>query len=190
MKVKFSKKLDFDILDRTNPGNFLNNYLGYKSIDPEKFYKDFIKKMTTFFKKANTGEWKEVIETNKSCNRPLFWQVIVIQPYTNFSLHAHPNIEYSYIVEGALYEIRLKDNIYDSDYCIKNLVGPDISNLVKNDFIFNKINKNKALINDRGSVHLSYTKSEGCIVYCLWSGLHAHISLYPEFFDNFDPIKN
>ena len=185
MKIKFSKKLDFDILDRANPGNFLNNYLGYESVDPEKFYKNFIKNMTKYFKKANTGEWKEVIETNKSCRRQLFWQVIVIQPYTKFSLHAHPNIEYSYIVEGALYEIRVKNNIYD----IKNLVGPDISNLVKNDFIYNKINKNIALINDRGSVHLSYTKSEGCIVYCLWSGLHAHISLYPEFFDDFDLTK-
>ena len=186
-KIKFSKKLDFDILDRTNPGNFLNHYLGYKNVDPVKFYKDFIKNMTKFFKNRNTNEWKEAIETNKSCKRPLFWKVITIPPYTKFSLHAHPNIEYDYVAEGTLYEIRSKHNIYKSDYCNNNPIGPDISNLSKNDFIFDKTIKNTALINDKGSVHLSYTKSEGCVVYSLWTGVHAPITLYPKFFDEFDP---
>ena len=189
MKIKFSKKLDFDILDRTNPGYFLNNYLGYENVDPKKFYKDFIKNMTTFFKKKNTCEWQEVIETNKSYKKLLFWQIIIIPPYTKFSLHAHPNIEYSYIAEGTLYEIRCKYNIYNGDYYIKNRNSPDISNLVKNDFIFNEINKSTVLINDGGSVHLSYTKLERCVIYCLWTGMHVHIDSYPEFFDDFDPKK-
>jgi len=189
-KIKFSKKLKFNILDKTEPGKFLNQYLGYESVLPEKFYKDFIKNMNNFFKNRNIEEWKEVIETNKSCNRPLYWQIIVIPPYTKFSLHAHPNIEYDYVAEGALYEIRAINNIYNIDYCKKNPLGPDISKLKKKDFIFNKTSKNTALINDVGSIHLSYTKSEQCVIFSLWTGVHANISLNPVFLDKFDPIDS
>jgi hypothetical protein len=145
--------------------------------------------MSLFFINKKKSQWTELIKKNKSCNEKLFWQMIYIPPYSMFQLHAHPNIEYDYVVDGNFYEIRCKHIIKDN-YCIKNPIGPDISNFSINDFYFNKISKNNALINDIGSVHLSFTKDKHCLLYCLWSGKHANISIYPLFLKNFNPNKN
>lgn len=173
-----------------NPGKFLNK-LGYDDIDPTIFNKMFTKKMYNFFTCNNLQhQWKEVIRTGKSCKRPLFWQVINIPPYSSFTLHAHPNIEYGYVIKGALYEIRLQQSI-DSNYCIQNPIAPDVSLFSQKDYIYKKIKENECIINDTGSIHLSYTKSEGCALYTLWSGVHANVPTekYSKFLLNFNIQK-
>ncbi len=115
--------------------------------------------------------------------------MIYIPPNMAFILHAHPNIEYDYVAEGEFYGIRCKHDVYKSDYCNNKPIGPDISNLTVKDFFINKSTKGHAVINDIGSIHLSFTKSKPCMLYCLWSGLHANIpnEFYPKFLINFHP---
>jgi len=188
--IKLSNKIKFNINDRLEPGVFLNNLLGYKNVEPIEFYETFRNRMSSFFNnKKNNNQWKELIKTNKSCNRNLYWQVIYVPPYHFMHIHAHVTVEYDYVAEGEIYQIRCK-NEYNSNYYLKNLKGPDISKLSKNDFFLDKTTKNNAIINDIGSIHISFTKSKPCKIFSLFSGDFASIQHIPYFLNNFNPKQN
>jgi len=189
--ITFSESKLFNIHNKNEPGNFLNKLLGYNYVVPINFYNNFINSMNQYFKHKNKKQLQEIVETNKSCNRKLYWQIIYIPPYKVFNFHVHPNVEYEYVVEGTFYQIRCKDDIV-KNYCnIKSdKENINISHLPKNRFYENFINQGDSLINEAGSIHLSFTKSKPCILYSLWSKKHANIVKYPPFLINFNPRKN
>ena len=93
-------------------------------------------------------------------------------------------VDDDYVVEGTLYEYKLKNKLAKKGSCIDYSHDKIFKNMVIQDFEFNKIEKNNFIINDSGSCHISYTKDEGCILYSLWSGLHIKINELPVFFKN------
>lgn len=182
--ILFSNKLYLNFRNKLKPGIFLNKFLGYKYTEPSVFYNNFINNLNNYFASNNKIELFKLIKTNKSCNYPLFWQIIIIPPKTIFSFHIHPNIEYDYVVEGKLYEYKLKNKLAKNGLCIDYSHSKIFKNMSIQDFEFNKIEKNEFIINDSGSCHISYTKDEGCILYSLWSGVHIKINEFPSFFKN------
>jgi hypothetical protein len=51
---------------------------------------------------------RQFLTTGMSNGRPLQWSMIDCGPACQFQLHAHPNIEVIYAVQGALHEIRME----------------------------------------------------------------------------------
>ena len=60
----------------------------------------------------------------------------------------------------------------------------------KNDFFLDKTTKNNAIINDIGSIHISFTKSKPCKIFSLFSGDFVSIQHIPYFLNNFNPKQN
>lgn len=51
-------------------------------------------------------EYDEFCTTGKSNGRAMKWDIMTISPNTSFKLHAHPNIEIIYVIQGAIHEYR------------------------------------------------------------------------------------
>lgn len=164
--ILFSNKLNYDINDKYGPGKFLNDFLGYKAVNPIKFHNDFKNNLSVNLHKLNN----------------LFWQIIILPPYTNFSYHIHPNIEYDYVAEGKLYEIRGIDIIDPNILSNHNNIHKIMEKLSIENFEHRVFEKDNALINQAGSFHLSYTKKERCVIFALWSGNEIKIDVQPPFF--------
>ena len=176
--ILFSRKIPFSFNENTAPGKYLNEFLGYNNVKPLKFYNDFNKHMQDHFNIKNNKEWNIIKNSGKSCNNTLYWQVIIIPSDKNFLLHSHPNIEYIYIAEGDLYEVRAKPEKIKNGICVKKTNNEVLKNFDKKDFEYNKFTEGKFLINDPGSIHLSYTKKSRCVLFTLWSGNHLPINDY------------
>lgn len=58
-----------------------------------------------------SDEYDEFIKTGKSNGREMKWDIMTIQPNTSFKLHAHPNIEIIYVIQGAIHEFRYEVSI-------------------------------------------------------------------------------
>ena len=85
----------------------VNKYFDSKLIDHETFKNKVSFQLVTHFQEINcTDDLNEFLTTGKSNDRHLFWEIMKIAPNTSFSLHAHPNIEMIYVIEGAIYEYR------------------------------------------------------------------------------------
>lgn len=141
----------------------------------------------TFFQKIGKVEdLQELRTTGKSNNRPLKWDIMSIAPNCAFRLHAHPNVEVIYVIAGSIHEFRHR-GLPPKDYSTstEDNEGPDFSQSA--DAIFEQATTSAGpgdsgfLINEKGSVHLSYSGSKGCHLLLLWSGCHANVqkSGYP-----------
>lgn len=133
---------------------------------------------------------KEFLNTGTSNGRPLKWSFLDCGPACQFKLHAHPNIEVIYCVQGALHEIRMdgspitkafeKETTTNSnnDHLLK---GPDLSSLSRS-WKFATVQEGEWLINEVGSIHKSFcaTNGEGCQLLVLWGGSHADVSADKE----------
>jgi len=184
-KISFSKPLLFNNKHKLEPGEFLNQNLGYKNVDPKQFYEKFIKVSKKKFTHKNKHKFKNILNTDRSCGKKLYWQVWYIPPYTNISYHEHANFEYNYIAEGEFHEIRYEKDIKEN-YCnIKKVKNINDSNIPENEFINNKFNKGSGFVNQPGTIHLSFTQSKPCILYTLWSEKHANIRKIPLFLKKF-----
>jgi hypothetical protein len=154
---------------------------------------------------ALSSDYNEFRLTGKSNGREMKWDIMTIQPNTSFRLHAHPNLELAYVIKGVIYEYRyegspLKDFTSSTDTSGPNLSqgvsgvfkqkyssarsherdsGIIDSGLIAQNYDTNmnivKDNHEGFLLNEKGSVHLSFTKEEGACLLVLWSGSHANI---------------
>jgi len=154
----------------------------------------------------------EFYQTTKSNNRMLRWNIMDISPNTSFKLHAHQNIEVIFVIKGSIHELRLVNSYPSMKkvYGIDETTGPDLSGRASQllfqhrctsavdihslppppssssscQFSTNLIEEYQRsfLINERGSIHLSYTSDDGALLLVLWSGGHGNIPLdqYPD----------
>jgi hypothetical protein len=51
-------------------------------------------------------EYSEFCSTGRSNDRQMKWDIMTISANTSFKLHAHPNIEIIYVMQGAIHELR------------------------------------------------------------------------------------
>ena len=51
-------------------------------------------------------EFDEFCKTGRSNDRQMKWDIMTISANTSFKLHAHPNIEIIYVMQGAIHELR------------------------------------------------------------------------------------
>lgn len=128
----------------------------------------------------------------KSNNRNLQWALMDCAPGCQFHLHAHPNLELVYCVKGELHEIRLDDDdhVLTKTFEPMNPSNEDDSNHQNNGKLkgpslldcsrpwkFGTLTKGNWLVNRVGTIHKSFTATngEGCVLLTLWGGSHANI---------------
>lgn len=132
-------------------------------------------------------ELREFRETGKSNGRSMKWHLMKIEPNTSFKLHAHPNIELIYVIRGTMNEIRLSNPAPKREFSPEESFGPPLSDpAMKLAFIHRSTGgdsepSDRFLVNEKGSIHLTYTTDDGAELLVLWSGGHANIPLdqYP-----------
>ena len=126
-----------------------------------------------------------------SNNRPLRYDIMKIRPNNAFPLHAHPNIEIVYVIYGSMHEYRYEGEALKTDYV--DCIGPNMTtmNTTTSKFIHRvtraatedstQSDNNSFLVNELGSIHMSYTEDDGAVILAIWSGRHANVpvSEYP-----------
>lgn len=130
-------------------------------------------------------ELDELRNTGRSNGRELVWCLMKLGKHTRFSLHAHPNIEVIYVIRGVIYEYRLvvEDEITRKLTKLGDEVssskghcqGPDLSSLSNPRFLSRSTRQGNFLLNETGSIHLTYTLDEGAELLVLWGNGHANI---------------
>jgi len=91
------------------PGIFLSRYFPEKHVNVQDFAFRIKDSLAKYFEKTCTNDdLKEFFDTGLSNNRRLRWDIMYIAPNTSFKLHAHPNIELIYVIDGAIHEHRLQ----------------------------------------------------------------------------------
>jgi len=108
-----------------------------------------------------------------------------ISPNTAFKLHAHPNIEVIYCLKGCIREYRLVGTPLSIAEDRQALDSSDIITLnngrsfeyracCSNSCVLNEDKSDKCqimgpfLFNETGSMHLSFTTDEGCLLLVIW----------------------
>lgn len=185
--------------------------IGYH-IDPNLFTLALKQSVETYFYSNTIliDDLNEFYRTKRSNDRMLRWNIMDISPNTSFKLHAHQNIEVIYVIKGTMHELRLDNNHppIKKVFSLDETAGPDLSGR-SNQLIFQhrytsavnsilssspsssssqsstdliELYKRSFLINERGSIHLSYTSDDGALLLVLWSGGHGNIPLdqYPD----------
>ena len=119
----------------------------------------------------------EFMSTCKSCGRQLQWTSMDCAPATQFKLHAHPNMELIYCARGALHEIRMSGEPFTRDFGPTGQVeGPNLTTLDRS-WYFATLKQGEWLVNEVGSIHKSFTATngDGCLLLVLWGGSHANV---------------
>lgn len=134
-------------------------------------------------------ELREFMTTGESNSRKMRWNLMKIASNTSFRLHAHQNIEVIYVLKGSMCELRMVGTPPQRIFSLDEKDGPNLSNPDFNlQFITRKTSAvsasvelqntmNSFLINEKGSIHLSYTVEDGAELLVLWSGGHGNIPL-------------
>lgn len=100
------------------PCNFVREFCAKKSIEfpftNEEFSATIKDVLTSYLSSHNLlEEYDEFCKTGKSNNRAMKWDIMTITPNTSFKLHAHPNIEIIYVIQGAIHEYRYEVQLLD-----------------------------------------------------------------------------
>lgn len=147
----------------------------------------------------------EVNAKGTSNSHPLKLQLLACPKGFEFKLHAHPSVELIVPLVGELWERRLigasmssnhlkrgvelsmsaySGKLYeepnDDDMALAKeqlqLSMSAISSLgTEGKFVDRSTREGQILYNAVGSIHQSYTKEEGCLLFVLWSGIHADL---------------
>lgn len=93
------------------PSDFVRNHCEKKSIcfpfTNKEFGSTIINVLRSYFAARNIAdEFDELLQTGRSNGREMKWDIMTISPNTSFKLHAHPNIEIIYVIDGAIHELR------------------------------------------------------------------------------------
>ena len=127
---------------------------------------------------TNNDDLQEFMKTSKSCGRQLQWTAMNCAPATQFKLHAHPNLELIYCARGELHEIRMNGEPFSRDFGSEGEIqGPDLTRLNR-PWNFQTLQQGEWLVNEVGSIHKSFTATngDGCLLIVLWGGSHADVS--------------
>ena len=129
---------------------------------------------------SDYNEWKSKGTSN---SRQLSLSLMFIEPNLSFQLHAHPNIECIKVLKGIIHEIRLKASyIVKREFDIDDHDGPDLYSmcgLCNDSFEYRSTTTNNHIVNEKGSIHQSFTKEDGAILLVLWGGKHNNITNVP-----------
>ena len=71
-----------------------------------KFNNAIVTAMKHYFSGTLAKQYDEIIQTQLSNGRKLYWNFMIIKPNCSFKLHAHPNIEVIFVVNGSIHEHR------------------------------------------------------------------------------------
>ena len=127
-----------------------------------------------------------------SNNRPLRYDIMKIRPNNAFPLHAHPNIEIVYVIYGSMHEYRYEGGALTTNYT--DCIGPNMITMnTKTSKFIHRVTRAATtedsslsdhysfLVNELGSIHMSYTEDDGAVILAIWSGRHANVPLseYP-----------
>ena len=123
-----------------------------------------------------------------------------------FQLHSHPNVELDIPLVGDLWERRLMDaelrasllerktplsgdvvtsNVYkaptEEELARERKHLGEIADGIESlgssgHFVDRATREGQVLFNSVGSLHQSYTKENGCLIFVLWSGVHANFT--------------
>lgn len=191
-------ELEYDTFPGLYPGLLVNRFASEfeqedATLDATKLADIISRKFRCYFaSKGLNKQADELIESRISNNRPMRWVVMIIKPNSTFKFHAHPNVEFIYVIKGKLFEFRLQTTV-EKDYNASS-DGPDLRPYGTSDFKANSVSEcdpvagtdpiedvNRFIINEIGSCHLSYTKEEGCVLLVLWGGSHSNVPMdqYP-----------
>ncbi|KAL9188541.1 hypothetical protein ACHAXT_006919 [Thalassiosira profunda] len=148
---------------------------------------------------------EEINRLGTSNAHPLRVQLLAMPRDTNWGLHAHPNVELMVPLVGEVWEKRLigaelspqvlkrSDEVPTKASPGKFYAEPDTEEIAQakehlqkkmaeikslgneGKFIDRSIREGQVLYNAAGSIHRSYTKENGCLCLCIWSGIHADI---------------
>jgi hypothetical protein len=116
-------------------------------------------------------DFEEATGTGKSHGRQLRFDLMSILPNLSFSLHAHPNVEAIYVVKGAIHEYRYQGEDLGREVYQNDGLKPRLAAKAEQ-FTRQHVAEGGWIINRPGSVHLSFTCSEGAELLVLWSGSH------------------
>jgi hypothetical protein len=99
------------------PCNFVREFCAKNNIDfqftNEEFSTSVREVLTSYLSSIHKlEEYDEFSKTGKSNGRDMKWDIITISPNTSFKLHAHPNIEIIYVIQGAIHEYRYEVQIF------------------------------------------------------------------------------
>mmetsp|Transcript_37392 Transcript_37392/g.57386 ORF Transcript_37392/g.57386 Transcript_37392/m.57386 type:complete len:218 (-) Transcript_37392:339-992(-) len=109
-----------------------------------------------------------------SNHRTMKWSILECGPSCQFKLHAHPNIELLYCIQGQLHEVRMKGDALSTTRSRTTSNSSSSSLLSNKEWYFSSLFEGQWLVNETGSVHKSFTStSSGCRVWAMWSGSHA-----------------
>jgi hypothetical protein len=125
-----------------------------------------------------TSELNELLTTSKSHGKQLKWSFLLCGNACQFKLHAHANIELIYCAKGALHEIRMDGAPVELEVSTQ-VQGkcPSLLSLQRK-WSFATLHQGEWLVNEVGSVHKSFTATngEGCVLLVLWSGSHWNVA--------------
>ena len=127
----------------------------------------------------------EIVSSGGMSNgRQLTWNIMVIDANMRFRLHAHPNIELIYVVEGAMHEYReVSEDSSIPDYPEPppsgHCEGPRLDSAdlqAKLRFERRIVPTGECLFNPLSSIHLSFTLPKTTLI-VIWGGGHANVPL-------------
>jgi hypothetical protein len=151
---------------------------------PSSIYDEVISKLKSGVSKA---DFDEVLSTQgQSRGRKLRFDVMHIMANLSFSLHAHPNVEAIYVIKGAIHEFRYLGEDLDKEVLLET--KPRLAAKAEH-FTRQQVDAGGWIVNTPGSVHLSFTRSEGADLLVLWSGSHLGLDgHHPALPDDVQPL--
>lgn len=121
---------------------------------------------------VSESDYRELMSTNgTSCGQRMRFDVMSISPNTSFKLHAHPNVECIVVLKGAMHEYRYQGtNLTRERLLDLSSVQADLPASL---FTLRTVTAPASLVNQPGSVHLSFTRDDPeTLLLVLWSGSH------------------
>ena len=154
-----------------------------KIVNSDEFIDSMGQKMAKYFA---PHELTSLYSTGTSNGKKLKVCMMRIAPNTAFKLHAHPNIEIIYCLKGCIREYRLVGsplNLADNRQVLDSNDLVTLNNgrcfeyraCCSSSYILKYKDKGDKcqimgpfLFNETGSMHLSFTADEGCLLLVIW----------------------
>lgn len=144
-----------------------------------------LSKMITYNMKERlpATELDEFLLTRLSNGTRMKWDIMRIRKNVAFRLHIHSTIECIYVVKGSISEHRkIGVPIAITEFeKINEASAADTSTFTRkvpvttDMFCTRTVKQGEFIVNEIGSMHLSYTEEEDAILLVLWCGKHLNI---------------
>jgi len=167
----------------TKPAEMVN-LVSSCPVDVDAFTMRIEKELESYFGRNEElkAELVELRSTGKSNDREMIWNLQKIGPNISFKLHTHQNMELIYVIKGGMNEIRMISPPVKRIFAADEKEGPNVSDpKLDLQFTTRSAGEDCFIINEKGSMHMSYTSPEGAELLVLWSGAHGRmpIEYYP-----------